>query len=164
MTDATTDNYEQLLRTFPPEKIITARNPAYPQAEGFGGCVTCASGQPCRTRISEDVVEILDMAGLPESEQLACLRWMIAEECSSLTHSMDDMVKRLLSTLVFVLEANGNDLLELPYDPACPQLALLQVMAEEANRREISLSEVTLRLVIKSEHDRLLDMAIPNVA
>ena len=164
MTASTTDDFEQLLRTLPAERLLPSNAPAYAQAEAFGGCLTCASGKPCRTRIREDVAEILEWAHLPESEQPSILRWMIAGDYSSLTHSWDEMVEELLAALVFVLEANGNDLLELPYDPSQPQLALLTAMTEEAARRELALSDVNLRLVIKTENSTQKATAITNAA
>lgn len=164
MTTLTSDSYEQLLLTLPPENILTKDDPAYPQAEAFGGCLTCANGEPCQTLIDNDVHEILKAAGLPESEQLACLQWMIAGDYSSLTHSRDEMVAELLAALIFVLEANGNDLLVLPYDPTCSQLALFNVMAEEAARLETPLSDVNLRLVIKTENSAQPDAAMANAA
>ncbi len=51
MTTLIADSFEQLLRTFPRQKIVAETDPAYSDAEGFGGCVTCASGQPCQTHI-----------------------------------------------------------------------------------------------------------------
>ena len=164
MTASTTESYEELLRTFPSQRIVTPSHPSYPKAEAFGGCITCASGNPCRSRIREDVDEILAAAGLPESEQLACLKWMIAGGYSSLTHSRDEMVEALYAALVFVLEVGGSDRRELPYDPTHSQLALFKVMAEEAALLETPLSDVNLRLAIKTENSAQRGAAITNAA
>ncbi|MCB0208656.1 MAG: hypothetical protein KDJ52_04985 [Anaerolineae bacterium] len=164
MTDPTIDRYAQLLLTFPPENIVTSNDPAYANTEAFGGCTTCTQGTPCRTRIDEDVDEILHAAHLPDSEKLACLQWMIAEGCSSLTHRMDEMVEALLDDTVIVVEADGSDVAVLAYDPASPQQALLTVMSEEAARRELPLSDVSLRFVVDKEARQRLNPIIPNTA
>lgn len=87
------DAFDELLCRFPPEDLLEEDDPAYPDAEAGGGCRTCASGKPCRERIRTDVADILREVNLPDDTRLACLAWMIQEECSSLTHSNEQMAE-----------------------------------------------------------------------
>lgn len=89
-----TDEFEQLLlQTFPPEDRVEEDDPAYPEFEADSGCRVCASGQPCQERIANDIHDILVEAGLPDTDRLACLQWMIREGCSTLTRSITHMAE-----------------------------------------------------------------------
>ena len=92
---------------------------------------------------------------MPASDRLACLQWLMAEECSSLTDSIATLAdgfteaqRAAVSTLpaaVLVFEADGNDLLVLPVDAARSEAHILALAQQEATRLELSIDQIGLR-------------------
>lgn len=140
--------YQKLLASLPEEDLVEEDEPDYPDTEADGSCRTCASGQPCRVRIEEDISEILSLAGLPLTNEFACLKWMLETGCSSLTHSIAIMAEEFAaakkSAIMLVVETGGNELLVLPGDPARPEANLLELVRQEASRLNISIEQINL--------------------
>lgn len=116
------DEYETLLNTFPPENLANEDDPDHPDWEADSRCRTCASGQPCRERIEEDIQAILTAGGLAADESLTVLQWLIHEGCSSLTRSIKDMTEQ------FTRDQEQSD-------------ALLIAAQNDAFRRELGLGK-----------------------
>lgn len=121
--------YKRLLATLPLEEMVEPDHPVYAALEGFGGCLTCASGHPCQIRMDEDVGEILAAAELSESEALTCLHWMIVAGYSSLTHDIARMAEAF--SLIHSQSAE-----ELPVDPPHAETSLPALAEEEITRLE----------------------------
>ncbi len=85
--------YQELLHHYPPAELVAETDPDYPALEADGGCRVCAQGEPCRDRIQTDVEDILAEAGLPESEGIVCLQWLLDQGKSSLTDSIVAMAE-----------------------------------------------------------------------
>lgn len=155
MTDPTLAVYDEILRHFPPEKLLPEDDPAYAAVADYGGCLTCANGQPCQTRISEDIADILCAADLPAADRLACLHWLMAEEYSSLTHSIAALADEFTTARcaatapctadVLVFEVEGNDLLVLPVDAVRSEAHILALAQQEATRLDLSIDQISLR-------------------
>lgn len=85
--------YAILLASLSPEDMVEEDDPDYAAFEGNSGCRTCTGGQPCWVRMEEDIHDILAEARLPTTEALACLKWMLEEGYSTLTHSITQMAQ-----------------------------------------------------------------------
>lgn len=94
-----------LLASLPPEDMLEEDDPDYAEFEAH----SCTSGQPCWVRMEEDRHDILAEARLPPTEALACLKWMLEEGRSTLTHSITQMAQ------AFARERANHS---LPTDPS----------------------------------------------
>lgn len=115
------DCYEEALNRFPIEELAEPEDADYEVCAATGGCRTCAHGTPCQTRIDADVEDILATAGLSHADALPCLKWLVQEEISSLTHDIEEMAAGFLAAFF--------DRTSLPYVPMEPSDGTLRERA-----------------------------------